>query len=125
MGENVAQRLTAGITDLDTSLTNVHGDDFTHFEKMKEAKMAWKAGQYSGEKTTRSVVLTEIAENFTDTARQNRMKAANTLQLWYDSTFSRAPVTLTWSVRKDPVLAIAFNLPSYELRPMYSNGEDV
>lgn len=26
-----ARRLTAGITDLDTSLTNVHGDDFTHF----------------------------------------------------------------------------------------------
>jgi hypothetical protein len=29
-----ARGLTAGVTNLDTSLTNMHGDDFTHFLKV-------------------------------------------------------------------------------------------
>jgi hypothetical protein len=27
------EKLTASVSDLDTSLTNVHGDNFTHFER--------------------------------------------------------------------------------------------
>jgi hypothetical protein len=31
-------QLPAGIANLDTSLTNVHGDDFTHFERTTRGK---------------------------------------------------------------------------------------
>ena len=35
-----AVKLPAGITDLDTSLTNVDGDDLTHVEREKEEEGA-------------------------------------------------------------------------------------
>ena len=87
------QRLTAGVTDLDTSLTNVHGDDFTHFEEMKKAEMTWKVGQESGGKTTRSTVLTELAKNCTDAARQNKMKGSEHAAVMVRLPLSHAPLS--------------------------------
>jgi hypothetical protein len=53
------QKLTASIADLDTSLTDVHRDDFTHFQRELKLGVQKAKNQHCGRRAARRMKLTE------------------------------------------------------------------
>src|SRR5260221_1804074 len=63
---------TAGIADLDTSLTNVHRDDFTHFDTTNRAETTKMRDQCLQEGATRRGRLTKTEDAATTEKDENQ-----------------------------------------------------